>query len=141
MNCLTFPVQPFELLLELVDEVADGGADGSQVEVSVDADRRPISGLRWGRQRRQVLSGTRKSKVMQGEVKLNCNHTSKSLDKLETISTIQHCLVNLKDLMEYESMQIYLYKSKSSNVGKHTLTEKDQSVQDFTQISTFTSED
>lgn len=55
VNCLTFPVQPFELLLELVDEVADGGADGSQVEVSVDADRRPISGLRRGRQRRQVL--------------------------------------------------------------------------------------
>lgn len=55
VNCLTFPVQPFELLLELVDEVADGGADGSQVEVSVDADRRPIGGLRRGRQRRQVL--------------------------------------------------------------------------------------
>lgn len=43
--------------------------------------------------------------------------------------------------MEYEGMQIHLYKSKSSNVGKHTLTEKDQSVQDFTQISKFTSED
>lgn len=74
-------------------------------------------------------AGTRKSKAIQGEVKLNCNDASKSLDKLEAISTIQRCLVNWKDLMEYESMQICLYKSKSSNVGKHTLTEKDQSVQ------------
>lgn len=35
---LTFPVQPLQLLMELVYEAADGGADGSQVQVSVDAD-------------------------------------------------------------------------------------------------------
>lgn len=58
-SALTFPVQSLELLLELVHEVADGGADGSQVEVSVDADPRPIGGLGRGRQRRQVLPETR----------------------------------------------------------------------------------
>lgn len=51
----TFPIQPSELLLELVGEATDGGADGSQVEVGVDAHRRPIGGLGRGRQRRQVL--------------------------------------------------------------------------------------
>lgn len=52
---LTFAVQPFQLLLELFNEVADGGADGPQVEVSVDGDQRPIGRLGRGRQRRQVL--------------------------------------------------------------------------------------
>lgn len=52
---LTFPIQPFKLLLELVHEAANGGADASQIEVSVDADRRPISGLGRGLHRRQVL--------------------------------------------------------------------------------------
>lgn len=36
---LTFPVQELQLLLELVHQAADGGAEGSQVEVGVDADR------------------------------------------------------------------------------------------------------
>ena len=55
---LTFPVQSFKLLLELVHEAADGGTDGSQVEVSVDADRRPVAGLGRGRQLRQMLRET-----------------------------------------------------------------------------------
>lgn len=54
-NALTFPVQSLELFLEPIHQAADGGADGAQVEVSVDADRRPIGGLRRGRQHRQVL--------------------------------------------------------------------------------------
>lgn len=88
MGLLTFPVQPFELLLELIDEVADGGSNGSQVEVGVDADGRPISGLRRGRQRRQVLRN-RKSELIQS------GGENTFLDKLETISTVRHCLVNL----------------------------------------------
>lgn len=56
-HSLTFCVEPLELLLELADEVADGRADGSQVQVGVDADRRPIRGLRRRRQRCQLLLG------------------------------------------------------------------------------------
>ena len=73
----TFPVQPPELLLELVNEAADGGADGSQVEVGVDADRRPIGGLGRGRQRRQVLQMENgRARLCKVEMKLKCNDAS-----------------------------------------------------------------
>lgn len=69
---LTFPVQPSELLLELLDEAADGGADGSQVDVGVDADRRPVGGLGRGWQRRQVLQEIEEARLnyhASGEIK------------------------------------------------------------------------
>lgn len=65
-SSLTFSVQPLELLLELVHEVADRRADGAQVQVSVDADRRPIRGLRRRWQRRQLLPGDAERDVRWG---------------------------------------------------------------------------
>lgn len=64
----TFAVQSSKLLLELVHEAADGGADGSQVEVGADADRRPIVGLGQGWQRCQILWEAWERKVTQGTV-------------------------------------------------------------------------
>lgn len=73
----TFPVQPSELLLELVGEATDGGADGSQVEVGVDAHRRPIGGLGRGRQRRQVLQMENgRARLCKVEMELKYNDAS-----------------------------------------------------------------
>lgn len=39
LAALTFPVYSFKLILELINEAADRRPDGSQIKVSIDADR------------------------------------------------------------------------------------------------------
>lgn len=52
---LTFSIKPLKLVLELLDEAADRGAERPQVDVGVYADPRPIGGLGRVGQRGEVL--------------------------------------------------------------------------------------